>query len=333
MVTDDKQNDVETSAADDDVIALAEPVNDNSGKSENVAGETEKKKKNEEKKEKKCEKKKSCFIKKFFKFLFFFLIILIIVLGLVVVFRDAIVKNVVPTVGKWAVGVDIHIGEFETSIVQGRVRIAGLEISNPNGYEKEHLLSLGEAVVDLKPNTLLTQNIIFEEVTVNDLLINAEVARDGKLNFVKLNEYVQKKFPPQPEDSDDKEEISDEPESGNEITVLIENFKLKGKFVVIDDRISLSIPFILSYSEKDLTSNPDFDISFAEEFEKLTNFMQTLVNSIIGAGVDISGSAQKIFDSTMSNAGSIWDSSTKGINKTLDQVKKFPKIFKFGSDK
>jgi hypothetical protein len=82
-----------------------------------------------------------------------------------------------------------------------------------------------------------------------------------------------------------------------------------------------------------LTTNPDFSASFAEDFDKLTNFVESLVNTIIGTGADLSASAQKIFNSTKDSAGSIWNSGSKGIDKTLDQVKKFPKIFKFGSDK
>ena len=339
MVADNKNNDIETSAADDDVVALAQPAETESDEPEVIElakpveapAEAEK---TESDDGKKCEeKKKSSFIKKFFKFIFYFLAVLIIVLSLIIVFRDNIVKSVVPVVGKWAVGTEIHIGEFETSIVQGRVRIADLKISNPDGYEKENLLSLKETVIDLKTDTLLTQNIILEELTVDELVINAEIARDGKLNFVKLNEYVQKKFPPQPKDDSDKDESSDEPESGNDITVLIENFKLNGKFAVLDDRIGLTVPFILRYSEKDLTTNPDFSASFAEDFDKLTNFVESLVNTIIGTGADLSTSAQKIFNSTKDSAGSIWNSGSKGIDKTLDQVKKFPKIFKFGSDK
>ena len=209
----------------------------------------------------KPEKKKSKLLRRILRVTAWIFAVILLLLAILVVFRDTVIKNSITGVGSWLTGVEITLEDFETSLSEGDVKITNLKIANPKGYGKSHLVELGSFYLNIDLPSLLTDNIVIEEIDVNGLQLVAEFNRNGKFNAVELVENIQKKVPA-PADSqtaDSKDDAESNPadednaEPAPQKNVSIQIIDVSNSSATIyDDRVGIPVSVPLVYSNTDL---------------------------------------------------------------------------------
>ena len=100
--------------------------------------------------EKKQKKKAKKIIRKILKIFAWTAAIIAALLIVLLCFRDSIIKSCVTGIGSWVTSSEITLENFETSLLDGEVKIINLQIANPKGYAKPHLLSLESFYLKIK---------------------------------------------------------------------------------------------------------------------------------------------------------------------------------------
>jgi hypothetical protein len=207
---------------------------------------------------------------------------------------------------------------FDTSLTAGTVQLKGLRVANPAGFERQNMVDLEEFFLDIDTASLLTKEIVIEEIRVAGLESNAEFNRDGKFNITTLTADLKRRFPPK-EDAEAKEEEKPaddpDPSAGKEEkelkpVLLIRNINAKIKLSMIHDLSGASFVLPVSYSTTDLRIDPNeqsmplVDILDAAA-QALENFCQACFNAgslLITAGAEAGETLKLGLDSGI-NAG------------------------------
>ena len=96
------------------------------------------------------------------------------------------IESIGPEVTKTTVELD----SADLSMLSGKGSIRGLIVGNPDGFNSDHLMKLGEFTVDLAPASLLSDKIIVEELVIERPELIYETTLRGT-NFGTLLENVE----------------------------------------------------------------------------------------------------------------------------------------------
>ena len=125
-----------------------------------------------------------------FKFLFRSIVFLVILLAVVVVgglfFINGIVKAGIEGGGTHALKVETTLDSADISLLNGQFSLSGLEVNNPEGYETQKFLSLGEGSVAISVESLLEETV---EIPLLELK-NLELTLDQKGGTTNINEIL-----------------------------------------------------------------------------------------------------------------------------------------------
>ena len=129
--------------------------------------------------------KKKPFVKRLVKWLLrgvaAIILLLVILIAGVLIFIDPIVKTAITEIGPQIAGVNIELEDISVQIFKGRVEITNMVIGNPQGYNSEYAVKLGDVAVEtdifswLGDGKKILRDIKIKDVTVNyetDLPIN-----------------------------------------------------------------------------------------------------------------------------------------------------------------
>ena len=105
-------------------------------------------------------------------------IVLLAVILLGLVFRDYIVMGLVPKIGELVTGTPVKLASFSSSF-DGKVRLEGLQVGNPPGYQQPNALVLESIYVKVNPGTLFSNRIEVDEIIIKGLKTNYEMRLDG----------------------------------------------------------------------------------------------------------------------------------------------------------
>lgn len=298
-------------------------------------------------------KKKSKFLRRVLRFFAWVFAIILILAVLLVIFRDTIIKNTVTGVGSWLTGVEISLENFETSLSRGELKINNLQIANPNGYDKSHLLQLDSFYLNIDVPSLLTDNIVIEEIDVNGMRLIAEFKRNGKFNAVELTENIQQKVPA-PAEADpetvDKEAVAEEENvnddnDSQEPAARRKNVSIRqidvsnSNATVYDDRVGIPVTVPLVYSSAELNLAPTGK-SLVLQLHDLALQLQYACSGVANAGelvvdtgkqlINTTGDAGKQLIDTTGDAGKkLLDSTTDAGKQLTESGKKLLDAFKF----
>ena len=122
------------------------------------------------------------------------LIILIIVLLLVVITGMGMMINTLARLGiqagaTHALGVESTVEKVNLNLFAGKLRIDGLTIANPEGFETEHLMHSGRFELEMKPMSVLTDTIEISRFDLDGLDVNIE-QRLGGSNVSKISDNL-----------------------------------------------------------------------------------------------------------------------------------------------
>ncbi len=104
---------------------------------------------------------------------------------------DTIAKEVIERGGKYALGEDTTVETVELSPFNGQLKFSGLNIDNPEGFEKhDQFLQIGDADFQVDTGTILSDLIVVDHATIDGLRINFE-ANGTTPNFQPILDHLQ----------------------------------------------------------------------------------------------------------------------------------------------
>lgn len=87
------------------------------------------------------------------------------------------VKARAERVASESLGVKVSIGSLNIDLRNKAVTLGNIEIENPDGFDKDLIMAIGE--VNIRIDTMSEQFLGFNQIAVNDSMINLEVAAGG----------------------------------------------------------------------------------------------------------------------------------------------------------
>ncbi len=99
-------------------------------------------------------------------------------------------KRAAEKIASDALGVGVNISSLDISLKEKRAVLSGLKINNPPGYKNRHIITADSIEIGL--NTASKELIDFNDIQVNDVVVNLEVTPGGT-NLQDLKKLSQKK--------------------------------------------------------------------------------------------------------------------------------------------
>jgi hypothetical protein len=97
-------------------------------------------------------------------------------------YLDGIAKASIERGSTYALGVDTTIDSTRIGLVSGSMRVAGLEIANPPGFEDPRFLRVNKARLDLQTATLREPTVIVPLFAIDGVEVDLDKQR-GKANY------------------------------------------------------------------------------------------------------------------------------------------------------
>lgn len=135
---------------------------------------------------------------------------LFVLLFLAILFRDPILKAVLPKYLSSLTGVKVEVANIETSLFKGTLRVRGVKVANPEGFTPDKSAGeLEELYIKLKLGTIFTKKVEIENINIKGLVVNIESYDAGlkRSNWNAINENIKRKSKPK-EKKKEKEEKS-----------------------------------------------------------------------------------------------------------------------------
>ena len=135
------------------------------------------------------------FAKMLFKVIGSILALILIALIALLIFIDPIIKGVVENFGPEIAGVRFELEDISVSLFRGRVEIKNLYMYNPEGFNSEYAVKLGDVAMETEVMSWIgKKKAIIREVRLRDVTVNYE-APFPKLtdsNLQAILDHVQK---------------------------------------------------------------------------------------------------------------------------------------------
>ena len=131
-------------------------------------------------------------MKKFLKRIAILIIVLIVLaIGGAYIYMNTYFKSDAATYASKLVGTNVGITAVTLNPLQGSVSIRGLSVGNPKGYKSNNAIDLGAIYVNVDLESLLTDKIIVNNVTLNSAEIFYEL-QNNKDNIRKIMDNVKR---------------------------------------------------------------------------------------------------------------------------------------------
>ena len=268
--------------------------------------------------EKKPKKKAKKIIRNVLKIFAWTAAIIAALLIVLLCFRDSIIKSCVTGIGSWVTSSEITLENFETSLLNGEVKIINLQIANPKGYAKPHLLSLESFYLKINVASLFSDTINVETVDVSGLHVVGEFNTKGKFNAVELVQNIKNKFPEStPPESESEETTPTEtaPETENndakQKNVAVDNISVNNSSATItDDRVGIPVQIPLYFSSTDLSLEIT-DGNLLEQLDTLAKQLEYSCTGIANAGELVIDTGKQIINSAGDTGKKLSDTGKK----------------------
>ena len=113
------------------------------------------------------------------------LVVVVLVLGAVVAvvfYIDAIARASIERGATYALGVRTTLKEANVGILRGEFSMSGLDVANPEGFEHDYFLSLGDGNVAVTLGSLRRETVELPILALDDITVNLE-KKGGKSNY------------------------------------------------------------------------------------------------------------------------------------------------------
>lgn len=82
---------------------------------------------------------------------------------------DKLAKHAIERGGTYAMQVDTTVTSVDVSLTGGTATMSGLNIANPNGFDTDHFLQLGESSASMNIESINTDTIVMPEIRLNGI--------------------------------------------------------------------------------------------------------------------------------------------------------------------
>ena len=250
---------------------------------------------------------KKCCCKKVKKVLLVIGAVLAVLIALTVIFRDLFIPFAVTNVGSFALGTEVKLKKFSSSL-SGKVDIQGLTVANPAGYHNPYAFSLEQVYVDLSIPSLLTNEIVINEVLVTGMQIDLE-AKLNRTNLGELQKNVERLLPAKSGSSSAKESSSSDSKAQKQLVI--------GKININNNVISFSNSALHFTAKIPLVPISMTDVGKGQPIgETINDIFGKILTSVFDA---CSGAGAAIGDS-LKDAGAVIGDSAKGLGKGISDA-------------
>jgi hypothetical protein len=120
-------------------------------------------------------------------------VILVIILAVTVAYfvRNKLVEKAVETGSTYALGVETDLGSAGLELSGGSLELNNLNVSNPQGYQADHFLSLRHGTFDVDAGSVLDDEVVVDSFIIEGITLNLEQI-DNKGNFLILMDNIKK---------------------------------------------------------------------------------------------------------------------------------------------
>ncbi len=116
-------------------------------------------------------------MKKILRVLLVLLVLVVVALVIGMVFIDRAVVAAVEKGGTYALGVETELGSADVGL--GSFAMEGLSIANPPGFSNEHFVELGSARLEVKTDTILSDQIVAPLFEVRAVAVDIDRNKEG----------------------------------------------------------------------------------------------------------------------------------------------------------
>ena len=245
-------------------------------------------------------------------------IVVVVVIVVVVLFLGSIVKTAIETVGPEVAGVSMTVDKVRVYLLGGNVRVKGLVIGNPEGFNTPSAMKLGDFKVDLKVASLLTDTIVIKQI-----LIDApEITYEKGLKSSNLSTLVDNLAPAE-EQEEPVEEEAEKPKKKKDAAkkVIIEDFQLNNAKVNVTitalggKKMTLPLPSIQMQDIGKDTGGTDIQEVISEVFASITD----AIGSALASSGDFAGDALKDAGGALKDIGG---SASESVKDAAGNLKK-----------
>ena len=237
---------------------------------------------------------------------------------------------------------EFKINGFSCNWYNGRLEIADVKLSNPEGFDQKMAFNLGKVLVDVAMSTVFSDPMVIEKIEVKDVFVSYLDGSHGTNNFEIITANVKDFLGIEPEDDEDDDEVEapskdatkevakEQPKEEAKQEVANEEEKGgSGRKFIIDDilidsvvvqygavTLPLKMPIHLTGIGRDL-GGLNAENAWKEIFSQ---FWRSLTN--IGAGILSLGSAGMDKAGEMLDSLKVKDGANSAIKATSDAVDK-----------
>jgi len=242
------------------------------------------------------------------------LLVLIVVLMLSL---GQIIKAGVNTAGPKLAGVPVHVDKVVVNPLSGMVRIKGLIIGNPEGFNTPSAMELNDFKLNIKMSSLFSKAIVIEQILIDAPQITYEKSlKSSNLSTLQANLAPKDASAPKPEAAP-----APEKKKGAAKKVIIDDFQLNGAKVNVTitalggKKMTLPLPDIKMQNIGRNSGGTDAAQVISEVFDSIS---KAVVDAVASAG-NIAGDALKGASGAATDAAK---GATDAAKSAVDSVKK-----------
>ena len=173
--------------------------------------------------------------------------IIILIVLLVVAFKivgNSILKTAIETAATKTLNVAVTLDDVKLSLLAGQIETKNLAVSNPAGFEHDHIFELGNMLINVQTTSLLSDTINIERMTLDGL--NVVIEQKGLSNNLHTLIKSMPKAEPSKEEKPEQPAEPQKPGKNLKISELeITNIHIKAKLLPIAgkaDTVEFSLP-------------------------------------------------------------------------------------------
>ena len=241
------------------------------------------------------------------------LIALVLIIFLLVLFLDILVEKAVPKVAGMALGTEMKIADFNSSL-SGKVELKGLSIANPEGFSEDPAFELEKVYISLDVASLFGNEIVINEILVTGMTVNVEFdLLGGRTNLGTLQENLERNLPaPAPREEEPETEKSEDDESEPK-KVIIDKLTIENNQIIV-----ANVPIILA----------PIRMTEVGRGQSLSETVNDVFGAVVKATLETVGSATGAVTKGLKDlSGSVSDTLSEGGKSLQETTGKILDIF------
>lgn len=236
-----------------------------------------------------------------------------------------VVTSVAEAVAPAYTGCEFKMEEFNLNPFTGKLKIVGVRLSNPKGYDEPEAFSVATVNVEVATCSLLTSKIHVHDITIQSPFVGVSFA-NGTNNFSAILANVQSKLGTS-EETAEEPQAEEKKDEGSSKKVIIDHFELSGTRVKLG-MLPIAIPSITLNDIGKESDGATFAEVGNEVMESCKKFMTDIGGAasglLKGAANGVGGAADKATEVLGQGASAI-GSGAKNAAESLKKLNPFGK--------